>query len=77
MKAVEDLLQFSNFQFKYAARPVKAITVIFDQRKALAPIKVEEALLKSPLIVTSNLAFLAMFQEYFDNMWNMGRYAVS
>jgi sugar-specific transcriptional regulator TrmB len=70
----EDIIRHPNFELKYVCSPVRAIAVIFDGKSALAAMQVDEALLKSPIIYTNNNAFLAIFSEYFAQVWSKGAY---
>jgi len=67
-----EILTYSNFELKYFIKPIKAIVMISDERTALAPMETDGDLFKSPLLCTNNSAFLAMFMEYFANVWNDG-----
>lgn len=70
--SVKDIYNSPHLELRYTLNPPKAIAVLFDQKLALVALNVNEALLKSPIICTTNEAFLTMFQAYFEKTWNTG-----
>ncbi len=69
---VKDYIGYSNFEIKFIRHTMKAIAILFDRKAAGAAMNPNEPLLKSPIVHTTNPAFLIMFSEYFDQVWKAG-----
>jgi sugar-specific transcriptional regulator TrmB len=74
LKALQNLMEDSNFEVKYFDEAPKAIVSIFDNKEAIITLSATASLAEASAIWSNNPCFTALAQSYFENKWNQASY---
>lgn len=72
-KTLLTLMSYPNYQVRYVVGQPEILGACFDRKCLHVLIKPSANIMDSPCLLTNNLSFILLFENYFETLWSSGQ----